>query len=448
MTARRRRTATGVLAAACLLVSGCIGGGTEKGKPDAAPEDVATDIAPPKPTSAQTFAGQSLSEADTKRLTATMTAALRTGDKKKFLSVFDPAMTNLVAQQGTWFDNVRQVPMKQRRIVLVKATDTRDSSGKGDLEADMGFVHQITGADSAPLAEWYSFAFKKQAGRLLVTRVQGAAADESSGEKFSRYYRQPWDDGAMTVAHGRKVLLLGPASDAATLRGLVGRLDTAVEAQVQRFSRNGAALAPDVRKRRWVFMLQSPTVRDVFDYLGGEVKPREADFFGFAMPIFPSDEITGYLDVERSHTSRIVLARDALSQGDLDATIRHEMVHALESTWQEGYGSAPRWAVEGTAVALSDAPSSELSYRRGVGLGYLRANGELPTDDVFYDGGNDTVASRYGAGYVVCAYLAATRGDRGLLKVLHALDDPDTSLEEAMGLSEQKLVKEALAWAS
>ena len=160
-------------------LTGCGGGSGGEQQPDAAPDDVATDIAPPKPTSAQTFAGQSLSETDTDRLTATMTTALRTGDKKRFLSVFDPAMTNLVAQQGTWFDNVRKVPMKQRRIVLVKATDTRDSSGKGRLAADMGFVHQITGADRAPLAEWYSFEFRKAGSRLVVTRVEGAAADES-----------------------------------------------------------------------------------------------------------------------------------------------------------------------------------------------------------------------------------------------------------------------------
>ena len=34
-------------------------------------------------------------------------------------------------------------------------------------------------------------------------------------------------------------------------------------------------------------MLQSPDVADVFDYLGGQVKPLEADFLAFASPIYP-----------------------------------------------------------------------------------------------------------------------------------------------------------------
>ncbi len=442
----RLRTGAGALVATCLLLTGCGGGGGGEQQPDAAPDDVATDIAPPKPTNAQTFAGQSLSETDTDRLTATMTTALRTGDKKRFLSVFDPAMTNLVAQQGTWFDNVRKVPMKQRRIVLVKATDTRDSSGKGRLAADMGFVHQITGADSTPLAEWYSFEFRKRGSRLVVTQVEGAAADESTGEKFSRYYRQSWDDGPISVLEGRKVILMGAAGDDGLMRGLVGRLDAAVQAQLDRFTRAGVALEAGVRKRKWVFMLQAPTVEDVFDYLGGEIKPREADFAAFVAPIFPSDEVTGILDVDRSHTSRIVIDRAAL-QGDLSTTIRHEMVHALEGTWQQGYGDAPRWAVEGTAVALSDASSSELSYRRDRGLQFLRAEQTLPTDEVFYEGDNDAVSTHYGAGYLTCAYLVAKRGEKGLLKVLRALDD-GRSTEEATGMSEEKLAKEALAWAS
>jgi hypothetical protein len=444
----RRRAPLVALAVACLVVAGCGGGGGDQKKPAAAPDDVATDIAPPKPTTAETFGGQSLSEADTLRLTTTMTTALRSGDKKKFLSVFDPNMTDLVAQQGTWFDNVRTVPMKQRRVVLVKATDTRDSSGKGELKADMGFIHQITGADAAPLAEWYSFGFKKRGSRLLVTGVKGAAADESSGEKFSRYYRQSWDDGQMVVAQGRKSVVLGPVADASAIRGLVPRIDDAINAEVGRFARSGVTLAQDVRTRKWVFMLQSPAVADVFDYLGGEVKPLEADFLAFAAPVYRSNELTGDLEARTDGTSRIVLDRSVLTRSDTASTIRHEMVHALEHTWQASFLSAPTWAVEGTAVALSDPDSSERTYRRTAGIGYLRDHATLPTDKAFYLGDNDAVSAHYGVAYLACAYLADKRGDAGLLKVLRALDDQPADVEKALGMSEESFVKAVRAWAS
>ena len=409
---------------------------------------MATDIAPPKPTSVQSFAGQGLAEADTARMTATMTKALRTGNKKLFLSSFDPSSTDLVAQQGTWFENVRKVPMKRREMVLVKATDTRDSTGKGTLAADMGFQHQITGADSAPLAEWYRYSFKKKGGRLVVTGVKGAPADESSGVKYSRYYRQPWDDGEMSVVKGRKAILLGPAADTSAMQGLVGTLDDAIDAQLRRFRQAGVTLTGDVATRTWVFMLQSPDVSNVFDYLGGEVKPREADFLAFVSQVFLSDPKTGFVDPTDSgdHRSRIVLDRDMLGRSDNPSVVRHEMTHALEATWVKGYGDAPTWAVEGTAVELSDAPASEIAYRKSNGVDYLDDHATLPPDATFYKGDNEVVSQNYGAGYVVCAYLAAQRGDATLLKMLRGLDD-GKSLQGLIGMSEKELTRKALAWA-
>ena len=445
-----RRSSLAALTAACVLLAGCGGGsGEAEKKPAAAPDDVATDIAPPKPTSAQTFAGQSLSENDTKRLVATMTAALRTGDRKQFLSVFDPTRTELVAQQGTWFDNVRKVPMKQRRVVLVKATDTRDSSGTGKLQADMGFVHQITGADAAPLAEWYSFGFKKQGARLLVTGVKGAAADESQRREVLALLptalgrRRDGGGSGTQVRRARRPPRTRPPS-----------ADWCRASTTPSTPRSSASCAAASSSRRTCAPAGGSSCssrrpsRDVFDYLGGEVKPLEADFLAFASPIYPTNEVTGDVEPGPAGTSRIVLDRSVLARPDLATTIRHEMVHALEHTWQDSYVGAPRWAVEGAAVALSNADSSELGYRRNVGLGYLRDHATLPTDKEFYNGDNDTVSSHYGAGYLACAYLAEKRGEAGLLKVLRALDDEPAAVEEAVGMSEEKLVKEVRAWAS
>ena len=123
------------------------------------------------------------------------------------------------------------------------------------------------------------------------------------------------------------------------------------------------------------------------------------------------------------------------------------MVHALEHTWEKSFLGAPRWAVEGAAVALSDPDSSERTSRRNEGIGYLRDHATLPTDKVFYLGDNDAVSSHYGVGYLACAYLAEKRGDAGLLKVLRALDDQPAAVEQALGMSEQKFVKEVRAWA-
>ncbi len=267
----------------------------------------------------------------------------------------------------------------------------------------------------------------------MVTGVKGAAADKSSGEKFSRYYRQPWDDGEMVVAQGRKSVVLGPAADASAIRGMVAEHGRRRRRRGETLRKQRREAPADVRTRKWVFMLQSPTVDDVFDYLGGDVKPLEADFLAFASPIYASNEMTGDLEPTTSGgTSRIVLDRTAEPVRPRQSTIRHEMVHALEHTWEKSFGGAPRWAVEGAAVALSDRRllRADLPPQRGQS-GYLRDHATLPTDKVFYLGDNDAVSSHYGVGYLPCAYLADKRGDAGLLKVLRALDDQPAAVERA-----------------
>ncbi len=214
-------------------LAGC--GSSDDGPPKAAPSAVATDIAPPTATARETFGGQGLSSFALERLSKSLTEAISSGDEKRFLSVIDPRHPRLLAQQRTWFRNIRSVPMSQRKLVLVKPTRSIDSSGKGVLTALVGFDHQIKGADPRPLSEWYSFGFKRVGSNLKVVSVSGGPPDTSAGKKYSRYYRQAWDDGPMATVGDDKVLLLGQQSDRGTLQGLLPRVSSAVRDQLAEF---------------------------------------------------------------------------------------------------------------------------------------------------------------------------------------------------------------------
>jgi hypothetical protein len=401
-----------------MLLAGCGGGGEEDptaSAPATTPtETVKEPIAPPKPTGVRTFGGQSLTEADSQRFAKAMTAALRAKDERAFLKLIDPGDPAVVAQQRTWFRNVLKVPMRKREVYLVGNRSNIDSSGKRQLTADLGFEHQIRGVDPRPLAEWYEYGFHKRGGRLLVASVKGAKAEAASSQKSSRYYRQAWDDGDMAVVEGERAIFLGPESDRGAMEALIGTADAAVRqetAQLPGFGADG--------RTRFLFTVQAPEVADVFDYFGGRVDPTEANFEGFAQPVYSTDRKTGIVEDFRTGpvTTRIVLKRDVLGSGDAGAIIRHELVHAVTGA-SNGHRGVPTWIVEGTAVYFSDASSSELAFRRDRGVAYLAGARSLPGEKSFYEGDDDTVSEHYGAAYLAIGYLADEHGRGGLVSRL------------------------------
>jgi hypothetical protein len=442
----RRRTLGTLALSLCLGLTAC-GSGSGESKEKTAAKSAET-IAPPSARGVEKLGGQSITYQDTQALSATYTQLLRSGDKKGFLATFDPKAKAARTRMGHWFDNLAKLGATEVSMAFVQATRGRDGSGKQNLAADMGLIMQIPGVDPVPLSEWYSFTFapKGEDGALRVVDVTGAEGDESSGTKYSRYYRQAWDDGPMAVVRGKRVVLVGPAADEAWMRANVGTVDAAVKTQVGRFTRAGVEMPGDATTRSWLVTIQSPQVDDLFDYLGGRVEPTEADFAGFTKAVYKADAITGDLDTTSTVTSRIVIARSGMDSAELPSLVRHEMTHALEQTWRVSSESG-RWLTEGLATYLEDADADSRSRRLQAGLDYLRTAKSLPTKD-FYEGDDAAVARHYGAGYVAVSYLADRLGDKKLLEATHRLRTSSATVEEAFGMNEDQIAKGALAWAS
>lgn len=452
---RSLRRATRVVALATLsatlvaTLAAC--GSSGDGPPVSAPSSVATDIAPPTATAAQTFGGQGLSSFTLEKLSATLTKAISSGDEKRFLSVIDSRRPRLLAQQRTWFRNIRSVPMKQRKLVLVRPTRSIDSSGKGVLTALVGFNHQITGADPRPVSEWYSFGFKRVESDLKLVSVSGGPPDTSAGTKYSRYYRQAWDDGPMATLSDDKVVLLGQESDRGMLQGLLPRVSSAVRDQLAEFRRSGVDVDASVYSRQWVFTFPDADVKDFFDYFGGSIQPREADFAAVTNPVFSSYSF-GELAYDKGvTTSRITLNRElaGYSGENFASVIRHEMVHAVQETWDgKARPRTPTWVTEGLAVAYSHPPSSEAGFRASAGRRGLAGATKFPSTEAFYAGNDDAVAQHYGMGYLAMAYLLEKRGARGALDLVRRFDrSGKEDFFETLGLSQKVFLARVKTWA-
>jgi hypothetical protein len=441
-----RRQAIGALAVCLGMVVTACSSGSEPDK-DAAPKAQKT-IAPPSATGVEKLGGQSITYEDTQALSATYTQLLRSGDKDGFLATFAPEAREARERMGHWFDNLAKLDATEVSMAFVEATRGRDSSGTKNLAADMGLILQIPGVDPVPLSEWYSFTFapKSADGALRVVDVTGAASDDSKGAKYSRYYRQAWDDGPMAIVRGKRAVLVGVAGDEAWMRANVGTFDSAVASQVDRFTQAGVGLGGDVATRSWLFTIQAPQVDDLFDYLGGRIDPTEASFAGFAKPVHTADAASGVLDTDTTATSRIVIGRVGMDPAGLPSLVRHEMTHALQQSWTSR-GSSPSWLDEGLAMFLEGDDADNRRTSLPTGLAYLRKAKSLPTKD-FYQGDDAAIADHYGAAYVAVAYLSDRLGDKKFLAAVQRLGASSITVKEAFGMDEDQIAKGAVAWAS
>jgi hypothetical protein len=406
-----------VVLAALAVFGGCGGGDDPAPAPQATSTPVDASIPTPPPGDIKEFAGQNLTEKDTTRFARTVTQALRTGNERPFVALFDPKKRALIGRMRTWLRNVRLVPMDKRNVYVVGARTNIDSSGRGVLTADVGFEHQIRDVDPEPIAEWYRYGFRKRGGKLQVVSVGGAPPDDNSGKKYSRYYRHPWDDPPMAVVSRPRAIVLGPEADRGAMTRLAAVADAAMRQTTARLSALG--LPRGHRGARYMFAVQSPTVAELSDYFGGRVEPTEANFDGFTTPVYETEHQTGEIFATRPSTSRIVLARSLLSDPD-PVILRHELVHALLFS-VNNHRDVPTWAVEGAAVYFSDASSGELAFRGGAGRQGLADAKTMPADGKFYDGDDAAVTRKYGMGYLAIAYLADRYGERAVLRGLMRL---------------------------
>lgn len=346
-------------------------------------------------------------------------AAVRAGDAGAFDAGLaeDPGFR---AQQDVWFGNVTQLPVVAYDYALDPASLVRDGDGYwGTVEVSL----RLADYDDRPVVTRDRYRFERAGGRLVLSSVS-----DPEWERANPTASQPWDLEPVEVREGAGVL---GVFDAGSI-GRAGEIVAAVE--------NGiAAVAPRIPlpwdRRVVVYALAEPTfLASLSGVPGGD--PMAID--GLTFPV-----------MSRPGQSRVAATRFVLNprllQADPDARdrlIRHELVHVALGSRDD---RIPVWLSEGLAEYLSvrTLPPSERVIS-GEALDAARAGlTALPATDTF--NGPDSLAN-YGVSWWVCEAIAETYGEQMLWALVEELDgvgDPDAELEQLLGVSGRRLVRDA-----
>lgn len=400
------RACTLLLASALLVACG-------SSEPDAAPPassgGPSVSTAPSNPDDAASAAGQGglavgraravLPMID--RVLADRSAALLAGDRTAFARTLDLADEAFTTTQGTYFDNLVQLPLAELEIRALPSSLVRQA---GDYWAVVEVSTRLEGFDEAPVLTRDRYRFSAgPGGRLLVSSVSDPA-----WEAAEQPWSQPWDDGTQPL----QVV----AAD-----GVLGIFDAQSVADADRLvadTRRALADVDGVVPYPWpgtvVLYALSTTdfLRSIDPPLGGV--PERLDGLAFTRG--------------EGTTARVVLHPRMLGAAgpSRDRLLRHEITHVAVGPHDD---AAPVWLSEGLAewVSVRPLPVEERRIpRAAVAAAVARTLRDLPADDTFAE--DEELG--YAVSWWACEVLASTLGEPGLWALLDELDAAGAALPD------------------
>lgn len=412
----RRRAACLLASLALVLATGCSAGddsgSTDRNRPR---EGIGVHAGEATP---ELGAGRDVSRALTALLDR-RAAAVREADT----SAFDRGLAendSFRAGQRQWFGNVTQLPVAAFGYTLDPASLVRDGRGYwGTVEVSL----RLAEYDARPVVTSDRFRFERAGDRFVV-----ASVTDRAWERDHPSATQPWELEPVEVREGNGVLGVFDNGSVAGAEELLNAVEQGI-----------AAMAPRIPlpwdRRVVLYALSRPTfLSSMTGVPGGD--PMAID--GLTFPVMANQ---GH---GRVASTRFVLNPRLLraDPGSRDRLIRHELVHVALGS---GDDRIPAWLSEGLAEYLSvrTLPPVERVIS-GAALEAARAGlTELPASDTFNQ--TDSLAN-YGVSWWVCEVIAETWGEQTLWTLvddLDGVDDPDARLEERLGVSERRLVRDA-----
>ncbi|WP_159664562.1 hypothetical protein [Streptomyces mexicanus] len=286
------------------------------------------------------------------------------------------------------YANLRSVPFTalSYRVTAVRRTGRAAT-------ADAELRYRLTGYDSAPVT----------AARTLTLATTAAGGWYVTADRpASRSAQQPWDQGAVTVVHGRAGIVLGVGHTAAALRGYADLADRAVPAV-------SAAWGTDWSRR--VVVLVPRSRQDMAALLGSPA----ANSRGIAAVTTGEAGGTG-----RAPADRIIVNPDAYGMlGPLgkQVVLTHETTHVATRAHTDA--ATPLWLSEGYADWVGYRTSGRTPEQAAPELAQAVSAGNvpaaLPADRDFAFAGDATrLARAYEGGWMACRMIADRWGEHRL----------------------------------
>lgn len=429
LCAVRRSVRAAVASAVLLGVVGLGAYGEVLDRRDAATLVVAAGATPPAASDAGTDgpAGTATRDREVQILLDAHAAAVLARDERAFLAGIDPRETAFRAHQRAIFRGLTRLPFQKfgyqvlpgRAYNLPKAIKRW---GPNTAVVAVRATHQLRGYDTGNVPE---------AMGITVTRTSAGwrivADDQVDANLPKGSHATPWDLGEVTVAHGRRSLVIADVRDQAVANSVAHRADRAVAAVAKHW--------PD-GKGKWpgtVVIYTSRSAQAISAFLSSD---RDRDARPAAIALRKYDDFTWFESLRKKpHIvgARVVVDGGARGAED-DELLRHEITHVATQS-VEGFGT-PTWMVEGIAEFTAYRPANmrDLVETLGVtdptseALDRHRYQFTLPASWQFYDAG--THSQNYEGGLLACTYIRDRYGEATLVRLHNQLGRFDTQLNE------------------
>ncbi|MCX5201729.1 hypothetical protein OG897_09725 [Streptomyces sp. NBC_00237] len=326
---------------------------------------------------------------DVRRLLGRRAAALLSRDRAAFLDVLAPGEEGLRSTQGEEFDHLAGVPLKDWEYRLTGL----DRTGGSTVTARVDLRHRIDGYDTVPAV---------CARRIDLVRADGQwyVARDRPGRGGAQ---ELWQQGQVTVARGRRSVVLGTGHSRERLRRIAEAADGAADAVARTWT----------RERDLKTVLLVPPSLDAMGALLGEPA---AGYRGIAA-VTTGASVQG----RRTSADRVIVnpeAYDVLGAVGRQVVLTHETAHVATRT--DTTAATPMWLSEGFAdwVAYRDsdrtaaqiAPELQRTVRRDG------PPAALPADPDFrFSGDADRLAGAYEGGWLACRMIVERRDEATLL---------------------------------
>lgn len=405
-----------LIGAGGLLVAGCSDGAVESSgtsTPTASPTTTSaspTVTASPTPTGPiihQQDAGTVITREDINALVDRLGRAVRSADVDAMREIV-PSVNRKVWKRR--LDNIARFPMSDLGFAFDDTYDrqTNAAGGRLEMDANVAFLHQITGVDARPAVQIYRTTLLKESPTAPVRVLSLKGPDDETSPA-------PWDLGDWRVFESRHAVVAALPVDVDRVRAAMPVIDRAV-------ARAMAVIPPPPGMSRAYF-----AVGEAGSRLYGTVSSNESiqEASGYALRIgyvAPAEAARqGKIGAGKVYAGgRLMLNPSAfVSTERLEQVACHETLHALSYQW----GSSDPWPTEGLAEWGEQGTLRGLlasgSWRSTVRAGFAgfadRMAGVGALDyQVFHS--DATEYTNYECAAAVYAYLESRGGRREALR--------------------------------
>ncbi|CAM5386634.1 hypothetical protein GCM10010329_13140 [Streptomyces spiroverticillatus] len=327
---------------------------------------------------------------DVRRLLDRRAAALLTRDRAAFLDVLAPGAQGLRSTQGEEFDHLAGVPLKDWHYRLTGL----DRTGVSAVTARVELRYRIDGYDAVPAVSAHRVDLVREDGQWYVT---GDRPGRSGAQEL-------WQQGPVTVARGRRSVVLGTGHSTDRLRRIAEAADGAADAVARTWTRE---------EELKTVLLVPPSLNAMGALLGEPA----AGYRGIAAVT------TGASDRgRRTSADRVIVnpeAYDVLGAVGRQVVLTHETTHVATRT--DTTAATPMWLSEGFAdwVAYRDSDRTPAQIAPELQR-TVRSEGPpaaLPADEDFrFAGDADRLAGAYEGGWLACRMIVERRDAATLLE--------------------------------